>query len=568
MARPTPSPLDARVRQARRRLFTQTLLNRLGIAWGCALALSLGWFLLEPVVHPGANPTIKWAVLGGLTVSGTALAIWLALRAAPSPLSAALAIDQRFELAERVTTALSLTPHDQSSPAGQALLADANDRLKGVAVPAKFPVRVGWRALFLPAQAVAIALLALYPPPLLTVFAGGTSKPGDEQAKADEKAAQAKPAAPPKLIEVADRKNKSPENRQLEAELQQLYEEHKLDKPNKEKAEESRERQEAVAKLEERLKKREGEMRENLNKLQDQMNKLTGRDKAESPQDGQGKELEKALAQGDREGLKKAQDEAERLEKKAREKKLDPKEQEQLKKQLDDLNGQVEKLTREQKEKEKKLRDLIDQAKRDKRDADALERELKNLLEEQQMTKEMQELAKSLKAAKESLEQNDMDGLADRLGEVGKQLGNIQGELDDLKDLEDHLQNLRDIRKQACKNCEGEKKDGKDPSDQETPGGGRQEGARGKRPENPNALTSAGQEQRVRAPFDPKGRKTFAGSTAGPAFKKASSVEMAGDIKQAVQEAPEAIEQQRLPKAAKDMVKEYFEKLGDQAPKK
>ena len=43
---------------------------------------------------------------------------------------------------------------------------------------------------------------------------------------------------------------------------------------------------------------------------------------------------------------------------------------------------------------------------------------------------------------------------------------------------------------------------------------------------------------------------------------------MAGDIKQAVQEAPEAVEVQRLPKAAKEMVKEYFEKLGNQAPDK
>ena len=122
MAGPTANPLESRVRQARRRLFTQTLLNRLGLAWGCALALGLLWFLIEPAAVPAARPYLKWAVLGGLVGVGTALAVGLARRAAPSPLSAALEIDQRFELKERVTTALSLTPHDQSSPAGQALL--------------------------------------------------------------------------------------------------------------------------------------------------------------------------------------------------------------------------------------------------------------------------------------------------------------------------------------------------------------------------------------------------------------------------------------------------------------
>ena len=143
MDRPTPSPLEARVRQARRRLFTQSLLNRLGLWWGCALALGLVWFLVEPAAVAGAPPYLKWTVVGGLVGVGTVLAVWLARRAAPTSLSAALAIDQRFDLKERVTTALGLSAHDQSSPAGQALLADANAKLERVTVPGKFPVRVG-----------------------------------------------------------------------------------------------------------------------------------------------------------------------------------------------------------------------------------------------------------------------------------------------------------------------------------------------------------------------------------------------------------------------------------------
>ena len=564
MSRPTPSPLETRVRQARRRLFTQALLNRLGLAWGCALALAVVWFLVEPVAVAGAKPYLKWAVLGGLAGAATVTGVWLGRRAAPSPLAAALAIDQRFDLKERVTTALSLSPHDQSSSAGQALLADANARLERVVVPGKFPVRVGWRALFLPAQAVAIALLALYPPPVLTMLAGGGSKSDDDQAQADEKAPPPKVAGPrPFIRPPAERPNKSEELRQLEAELEKLYaENNKEAAPDKDRPDQVRERQEQIAKAEDRLKKREQEMAEKFQKLQDQMGKMTELDKGEARRDGPAKEFEQALAKGD---LKKAQEEVDRLQKKAREKKLDPKEQEQLKKQLEDLNNKVDKATREQKEKEKKLKDLIDQARRENRDAEALERELKNLQKDQQATKEMQELAKALKQAKQALDQNDMEGLADQLAQAGKQLENIQDDLQDFDDIEEHLQNLKQMKKNGCEQCQGEGKKKGEGGDKDD-ATGYAEGATGKRPENKDAQTQAGEEQRVRGFFDPKGRKLYGGSTTGPAFKKSSSVEMAGDIRQAVQEAPEAVEVQRLPKAAKEMVKEYFEKLGDQAP--
>jgi hypothetical protein len=123
------------------------------------------------------------------------------------------------------------------------------------------------------------------------------------------------------------------------------------------------------------------------------------------------------------------------------------------------------------------------------------------------------------------------------------------------------------MKKEGCKDCEGEKKDGQG-GDGESRANSRAEGATGNRPENKDAKTKEGDEKRVRGFFDPKGRKTYGGSTTGPAFKKASSAEMSKEIQQAVQEAPEAVEVQRLPKAAQEMVKEYFEKLGGQAPPK
>jgi hypothetical protein len=69
-------------------------------------------------------------------------------------------------------------------------------------------------------------------------------------------------------------------------------------------------------------------------------------------------------------------------------------------------------------------------------------------------------------------------------------------------------------------------------------------------------------ETKVKSDFNPKGKKLFDGYAPGQNFKKKTSAEMVGEVKQASQEAPEAIEQQRIPRAARDIAKGYFRNLG------
>jgi hypothetical protein len=72
---------------------------------------------------------------------------------------------------------------------------------------------------------------------------------------------------------------------------------------------------------------------------------------------------------------------------------------------------------------------------------------------------------------------------------------------------------------------------------------------------------------KVKTEFDPKGKKIFDGYAQGQSFKKKSGAEIVGEIKQASQEAPEAIEHQRIPKAAREMAKGYFQRMREQAEK-
>jgi uncharacterized coiled-coil DUF342 family protein len=566
MSSHTLTPMEKRIRQARRRLFLQTLLNRLVGCWVVALALSLGWFLLQPLVLPDAKP-LRWYVLGGLVGAGALAALVWAIRSAPSRTSAALTLDQRFELRERVTTALSLAPHDLSSPAGQALLADANRHMEKLDLGSRFPLRLGRRSLLIPAQALIIVLLALFYQPVLSsstaeAGANGAKKDPNKTDRKDLINAQANNRPP--IRKPPERANKSEALKELEAELEKLYgDSSKTDK--QEKPEQVREKVEQLTSAEERLKKLEREQAEKFQRLQEQLQKLSGMDKDALKEDGPLREFHDALSKGD---VEKAKEELDKLQKKVKEKKLSDKDAEQLKQQMKEMTEKLERVAKNE-EQQKKLQDLIKKAKEEGRDAESLERELKRLHEEAEKSKEMQNLAKKLGDCKKCLEQNDFDGLADKLGELSKDMQGMMDKLDDLDDLDEHLQNLKEMRKRLCKECQGE---GKERSDEWTHKDDADwspftNPASGRRKENPDAKTGEGDEARQRGRFDPRGRKTYAGSIQGPAFTKKSSVEMAGEIQQAVQEAGEAMEVQNLPKAAQDMVREYFEKLGGEKPK-
>jgi hypothetical protein len=71
--------------------------------------------------------------------------------------------------------------------------------------------------------------------------------------------------------------------------------------------------------------------------------------------------------------------------------------------------------------------------------------------------------------------------------------------------------------------------------------------------------------QRQKGESDPKAQQRITGFMKGGTFARVPSKEVGGAFRQAVQDAPEAIERQRIPNPeAADMVKGYFQKLGGQ----
>jgi hypothetical protein len=572
------SPIDRSIQTAKRRLVGQLLLNRVCVALTVAGIAAFAWFLIQPFALPEISETWRMRIPGGFAVVSVIAGIVGALRAAPSPVNVALAIDQRFELRERVTTAVALSPELRESSAGQALWQDATAKVSEVRVKDGFPIRPKRSAVAVPLLAAgAIAASLWWNPAALGI------NPGDDVAKpatkngdatlanlAKKKAPVAKPP-----VNTPERPNKSKELKDLEEELTKLQEKYAKD-PYEETPEKQREKAAELVNLEEKAKKLAEEKALKLRELEDKFAKLEKLKKDPEFNDGPADGLNDALSKGD---LKKAEDEIDELKKKAKNKMLDKQDQEKLERQLEKVKSELERLQRdkekeeqkkEQEEKKDELKKEIEKKKEMGENAEQLERELEKIekqqKEQQAAEEQLQDLAEKLQKAAEAAKAGDLERLADELDKAKGELEKLEGEIQDFQEAEQQLQKLREERQGAAqaggRKVSGEG-DGTEKGDGTQPGpGGKQGGiGAGQRPINDDAQTGS-VEEKVRSPFDPRGKKVYGGTTKGPGFKKTSETELGKEIQQAVQEAPAAADSQRLPRDSRDAVKEYYEKLG------
>src|SRR5262249_46875087 len=142
---------------------------------------------------------------------------------APSRLTAALLLDERCDLRERVTTSLLLSPREQPTAAAQALMADVNSRVADADIRSKFPVRIGWPAALAPSLAALLAIGAFNLDPRIGQVTqdGATAKPEAiaNAKEIDQKLNELKKRERPKNAPLRDR---SEDLKKLDAELDQI----------------------------------------------------------------------------------------------------------------------------------------------------------------------------------------------------------------------------------------------------------------------------------------------------------------------------------------------------------
>ena len=544
MSIPARQLIDRQVRRARRRLFWQTLLHSLALTWALGLLIAGLWFLARPFALPDADETIRWAVPGTILGLATIGGIVLAILRMPNRVAAALELDARFGLKERVTTLLMLTPDQAESSAGQALLEDVNTHVNDLTVSSRFPLTVSWRTSLLPAGAFALAVATFFAEPFLGQLMHLTLPTADNPAQANAKEVEQQLE---NLRKVAKEQQtnaeipKSEELKELEAEWDKLVNQ-PLDAKDPEQV---RERVSELRKLEEKMKERADALKERTEKidhLKKQLEQLAAM--TDKRKEGPARDFEDALSKGD---FKKAQEMLEKLAKDLKDNKLSKEQLKQLAEQFKEVQRDLKKLMDQQ--------DRLKQAKQDfkdgKIDAEQLQRELEQF-------KELQQMAEICGECADGLSSMDAEKAGEKLAKASERFKQIELTEAELRELIADGELLDDALLMMAN------EDFEDDADADGNGLGSGKKPGRKRPITKDDPNSKIANERQKGNLDPRGQQRIAGYAKGGTFNKIPAKAVDGAFRQSAQDGPEAIDRQRIPDDAADIARGYFRKLGNQ----
>ena len=533
-------------RIAKRRLVTErffkflptNLLLCLGIA---LIGLALPIFIVMPIDK--AIWYGSW--LGGAVALGLVINIVRTWLGRPNLNSAAMEIDRRFGLRERLSSALMLGPEDRETELGQALTADAQKRAEQLDVRDKFH----WgfhRGLLLPVLPALLAVGLWFAP-----LRQAEEELASNKATVNPIANSTKP-----LIEQLKKKREEAEKaglneaadmfRKLENKLNELQKDTKLDT------------KQSMAKLndiKQQLEKRRDELgssdalKKNLQKL-------------EKLDPGPADEMTDALKKGD---FDKAAEEAKKLlEKMKSGDGLTKEEMQKLEKQMEQLEKALSEAAQAHEQAKQSLEQQMKQAEAagDMQKAAQLERKLAEMQSKDSQMQQMQELANAMSQAKEAMAKGDKQGAQDQLQKMASQLQKMSSEDGELQDLDQLMDSLSQSKSQmACKKCGGMgckacmgngKMDG-------MPGNSLGQGrGQGERPEEETDADFF--ESRIRDDMK-KGETSYGGKIGGENRKGATTAEVQQAVLSSIAEEPEPLENQPLPKSQREHAREYFNAL-------
>ena len=559
------------IASAKLRLNEGRFFSTLGWSMFAGLLLAAIAILIPKIWHLGFLKTgehhqtwvYSW-VLGGavLALLFSAMITWL-LR--PTGLEAAVEVDKRFGLKERLSSALSLSESERESSAGQALISDAAHQAETIDVRDQFPLQPSARAL-LPLIPIAIVAVLLFVP------------------NATEKVAMATEPeqTPRKQIEVAIKefKKKAEEKKKnrlakglkdADPELKSL--EKKFDELLKDKNEDRKNTFVKLNDIKKQIADRKKELgdgqqlRENLNKLKDVST-------------GPAKKLSDAMSKGD---LKEAKKAIEELANKLKEGKMSDAEQKQLAKDLNMMAKELQKIAQKHEQAKQKLQDQLQKA-LDEGDLDKaaqLQQKLDQKQQQDQQMKKMQKMAQKLQKCANCMKPGDGNGqpkqgqqnqsqpnqngnnpsqaikeAGDSLEDLKEQIEQMQQELEEMDDLED----MEDLAQQ-CKNCmnggDAPNENGKPQWQDWAQGAGNGAGKRDMQ-EDP----TGGFKSRVKGKLM-KGETVITGNADGENITGRSVSETRELVKSSMSKESDPIENQRLPKSQREHAQQYFELLRD-----
>jgi hypothetical protein len=337
----------------------------------------------------GATQTwnLSW-MIGGAILS-LLVAIGLTWFSRGSKLEAAIEVDKRFGLKERLSSALSLDNNSAETAAGTALIDDANKRAQKIDVRDAFPFKPTWKAL-LPLFPALVLVGLIFLPNAVSETKAASITP-DEAKRKDVKIAIEK--SKKKLI---DKLNMLEEKGLKDAKLDFESLGRKLDELD---ADSGDLKKDALVKLNE-IKKSIEEGKKQFGdaaEMKKEFNKLG------QLQQGPARKLSEAISQGN---FEEAQKSIRELAQKLRDGELNQVEQRQLAQNLQDMAKQVQDLADRHQAKQEELKERIQQAKQegDLDRAAELEDQLKQMEQKDQKIQRMRQIAEKLQRAGEAMQ--------------------------------------------------------------------------------------------------------------------------------------------------------------------
>jgi hypothetical protein len=549
--------LERQVSRARRRLTAQKFLSSL-VGWMFGLLLvAVGAILVNWYWSLGLNPAVSAGVAAG-TAAVLALVgamIWsLVFRA--SRMEAAIEIDRRFGLKERVSSTLALSSAERQSSFGQALSNDAVRRVQTVNVGERFGLSLS-RWAFLPVlPAVAALVLAL----TLTPRKAKEDDPSKNKEIVKAHVINQKVADPLKK-ELAKKKEEADKLglKELKEELQKL--EQGIDNNLKDK---TLDRKEAVATLNDlakELEKRRSQV-DVAEELKNQLKNMEGLN-----DNAPGNKLLQKLKEGD---FKNALNELGKLANELKDGKLNPEQMKQLADKLNQIKEKMEKMAKDHEKRKQDLQQQIKQAQQqgNKAQQKKLEQELAKLQQQDQQMKQMQQMAQQMgqcaKCMKEGDAKSAMKGMQGMMGDMQ----DLARQMEELKMLDGALQDLAQAKDDLMDGMQQPMNGGEGDGDQRNKGDfargkGRGEGFRDEVRDKGEKIINS----KVNSKMQDKGAAAIVGEIDGPNAKGKALKVIRSDLQATDAQQSDPLTGARLPKEYREHVGQYYrDMLRDDKP--
>lgn len=537
--------LHKQVRRVQNFLFWQQVAKSLPWCWFLALLVAAAVVAVDKFYPLGIT---LWPTVGVALGAGALLAIAWSYWRRSGPVDAAIEIDRRFGLKERVSSTLALAPADLDSPAGAALARDAIRRVEKLDLRERFKYslsRWSWLPVVPAAITFAVALLV-----------GSAAERTQAIAKTEainvkKQVQNSTSELKKKLTEVRKEAKREglTDAEDLLTKLELATERDLTKNPG--------DRKEALVKLND-LTKAVQERRSELARTQQLQQQLS---QLKNMQKGPADKFADALKDGN---FKQALQELDKLKEQLKQGELSEADQEKLAKQLDQMREKLQQASNAQQEMKKKLEQQLAEKQQagQKQEAEALQKQLDAINQQMSQQQRLDQLAQKLGECSQCMKQGQMDGAMAKLQDMQGDLEGMKSEMsegelldqamDEIASAKDAL-NCKECNGQGCQQCQGMMQS-------RQLGGskaGRGRGADGDPDEGSPTQTY---DSAVKLKTS-RGAATVVGEADGANLKGGVRQEIQAQVDAARAEAADPLTGQRLPKSSEQHAREYFNGL-------